>query len=153
MEALLHEQYPGKLRTFERNEDFSLSETKDKKTIKDLGGVSVLTGNFGPMTKGHEKLIDAASKATKVIYASGSERNRDFGLGFSGKEKIKMIQKQFPDAITLPLERGTQNVFNYEGQVYRTDPTKSQWVLGQDRGEGPSLCQKSGWHRKTHCRT
>lgn len=137
MEAELKDLYGDKLSVYERGDDFSLKQREAQSAI-DLGGISLIPGAFAPFTEGHARLESIATK--KRVFGVAKGENRQYDSGLSVSEKMKIISRRYPEAMTFDMSGygATGNYFEHGGQAYKYDPTKSEAVLGADRLSGPT---------------
>jgi len=93
-------------------------------------------GRMNPPTIGHEKLLDAISKAAGSnpykIYLSQSQDEDKNPLGY--KEKVKIARKMFPrHARNILVDKGAKNLLEVASKLYESGFKNIVGVVGSDR--------------------
>lgn len=93
-------------------------------------------GRMNPPTIGHEKLLDAISKAAGSnpykIYLSQSQDEDKNPLSY--KEKVKIARKMFPrHARNILVDRGAKNLLEVASKLYESGFKNIVGVVGSDR--------------------
>lgn len=93
-------------------------------------------GRMNPPTIGHEKLLDAISKAAGSnpykIYLSQSQDEDKNPLAY--KEKVKIARKMFPrHARNILVDRGAKNLLEVASKLYESGFKNIVGVVGSDR--------------------
>jgi len=93
-------------------------------------------GRMNPPTIGHEKLLDAISKAAGSnpykIYLSQSQDADKNPLAY--KEKVKIARKMFPrHARNILVDRGAKNLLEVASKLYESGFKNIVGVVGSDR--------------------
>lgn len=108
-----------------------------KQYVTEAANEAVFTfGRFNPPTIGHEKLLEAVSKAAgsnkHFIFASQSQDSKKNPIQY--ETKIKFMRKMFPrHARNIILDRKVRNVFDIMVKLYDQGFNKITMVVGSDR--------------------
>ena len=132
-EALLAEKYRNKFNLLERHSDMSLkAASREAAAITELDNATVTMGNFGPYTKGHLEASQQRTNTGELVVMASKGVDREYDLGLTASEKIKLIELSNPSAKAIYSSGGMKQVFEHKGQVYRLGENKEA-VFGSDR--------------------